>query len=61
MELNGKDAKSFDKVIHELQERAGHNFFLLFKTITSDNGSDFLRLHEAVEDVADVYFSHLYA
>ena len=61
MKLNGKDAQSVDQAVHELQERAGDDFSHLFKTITSDNGSEFAGLHEAVQDAVDVYFSHPYA
>ena len=32
----------------------------LFKTITSDNGSEFASLVDAVKNVADVYFTHPY-
>nr|WP_260871878.1 IS30 family transposase [Enterococcus faecium] len=33
----------------------------LFKTVTSDNGSEFAGLHDALQDVANIYFSHPYA
>ena len=59
--LTGKDAASVDRVIKELRERAGEAFTNLFKTVTSDNGSEFAGLHDALQDVADVYFSHPYA
>lgn len=32
----------------------------IFKTITSDNGSEFASLTDAVKNVADVYFTHPY-
>ncbi|MBT2733132.1 IS30 family transposase [Carnobacterium sp. ISL-102] len=60
LKLNGKDAYSVDRAVHVLRERAGDNFSRLFKTVTSDNGSEFAGLHEALHDVADVYFSHPY-
>ncbi|SEL36999.1 Transposase and inactivated derivatives, IS30 family [Carnobacterium iners] len=59
--LNGKDAKSVDRAIQDLRNRSGEYFDRLFKTITSDNGSEFSGLHEALQDVIDVYFSHPYA
>lgn len=43
-----------------MRERAGEHFSCLFKTVTSDNGSEFTGLHEALQDVVDVYFSHPY-
>ena len=61
LKLGGKDAKSVDQVVRELRERAGEEFSRLFKTVTSDNGSEFSGLHEALQDVSDVYFSHPYA
>ena len=33
----------------------------LFKSITSDNGTEFSSLSEAVSAVADVYFTHPYS
>lgn len=60
LKLNGKYAYSVDQAVHVLRERAGENFSTLFKTVTSDNGSEFAGLHEALQDVADVYFSHPY-
>jgi len=61
MKLSGKDAPSVDQAVHALRERAGDQFDRLFKTVTSDNGSEFAGLTEALQDVADVYFSHPYA
>ena len=60
LKLNGKDAHSVDQAVHVLRERAGEHFSCLFKTVTSDNGSEFTGLHEALQDVVDVYFSHPY-
>lgn len=37
------------------------NFPHLFKSITSDNGSEFSRLSETVMGLSDVYFAHPYA
>ena len=61
MKVNGKDQYSVDEAIYSLQERAGDDFSTMFKTITSDNGSEFAGLHEALKDTLDVYFSHPYA
>ncbi|CZR10961.1 hypothetical protein SAMN04488048_1612 [Trichococcus flocculiformis] len=59
--LAGKDAPSVNQAVQQLRERAGAHFGQLFKTVTSDNGSEFAGLHHALQDVADVYFSHSYA
>ncbi len=60
MKLDGKDAQAVDQAILRLRMRAGREFGNLFKTITSDNGSEFSGLHEALQNVVDVYFSHPY-
>lgn len=46
LKLNEKDVHSVDQAIHTLREHAGENFSRLFKTVTSDNGSEFAGLHE---------------
>lgn len=61
LKVNGKDQESVDQAIRDLQKRSGHAFSTLFKTITSDNGSEFAGLHEALKEALDVYFSHPYA
>lgn len=61
LKLAGKDAESVNQAVDSLKARAGDAFGQLFKTVTSDNGSEFAGLHEALQDVADVYFSHPYA
>jgi IS30 family transposase len=61
LKLGGKDAHFVDQAVETLKQRAGKDFNKLFKTITSDNGSEFSGLHEALQDVADVYFCHPYA
>ena len=61
LKLNGKDKESVDQAINQLRLRAGDTFSKVFKTITSDNGSEFAGLHEALHETLDVYFSHPYA
>lgn len=41
LKMIGKDAKSVDQAVQKLRERTGEKFSRLFKTITSDNGSEF--------------------
>jgi len=38
-----------------------HYFKSLFKSITSDNGSEFVGLSEAVEGISEGYFTHPYS
>lgn len=61
MKIDEKDAKSVNKALLSLKERAGETFRPLFKTITSDNGSEFAELHETLHEALDVYFAHPYA
>lgn len=61
LKLAGKDAESVNQAVRQLRERAGAYFGQLFKTVTSDNGSEFAGLHDALQDVANIYFSHPYA
>ena len=61
LKLNGKDKESVDQAINQLRHRAGDTFSKVFKTITSDNRSEFAGLHEALHETLDVYFSHPYA
>lgn len=61
LKIDGKDAESVDKAVTNLKERAGDQFEYIFKSITSDNGSEFSGLHEGLSEVLDVYFTHPYA
>ena len=61
MKINGKDAVAVNKALLSLKERAGNSFRKIFKTITSDNGSEFADLHETLHEETDIYFAHPYA
>ncbi|WP_225742864.1 IS30 family transposase [Marinilactibacillus sp. Marseille-P9653] len=61
LKLRGKDKESVDQAIQQLRLKAGDTFSKVFKTITSDNGSEFVGLHEALKETLEVYFSHPYA
>lgn len=58
LKVNGKDQASVNQAVHYFQERSGKDFSTLFKTVTSDNGSEFAGLHDALKDSLNVYFSH---
>ena len=61
LKLKNKTAQAVDEAMDSLRQRAGDAFNQLFKTITSDNGSEFAGLHTALQDTLDVYFTHPYA
>lgn len=61
IKLVAKDAYSVDRAVDKLRKRSGEDFNRLFKSVTSDNGSEFVGLHEALQDAMDVYFTHPYA
>ena len=61
LKIDGKDAQSVTEAIESLVERAGDHMASLFKTITSDNGSEFSALHETLKHVTDVYFARPFA
>ncbi len=61
LKLKGKEKESVNQTISQLRKSAGDTFSKVFKTITSDNGSEFAGLHEALQETLDVYFSHPYA
>ena len=61
LKIKDKTAQAVDEAIESLRQRAGESFSQLFKTITSDNGSEFAGLHTSLQEVVNVYFTHPYA
>ena len=61
LKIDGKDANAVTQAIESLVERIGDYMPSLFKTITSDNGSEFSTLYETLKTVTDVYFARPYA
>lgn len=61
LKVDGKDQDSINQAICNLQKRSGQTFSTLFKSITSDNGSEFAGLYDALKNTLDVYFTHPYA
>ncbi|MDN5293459.1 MAG: transposase, family [Eubacteriales bacterium] len=53
--LPAKTAKAVDKAFHQLKERYGPIFHQLLKSITSDNGTEFVNLSS---HSIDVYYTH---
>ena len=60
IEIDGKAADPVDRTLTALNEAAGNDFEVLFKTITSDNGSEFAGLSTLLKDITEVYFTHPY-
>ncbi len=46
IKIDGKAADPVNRALKTLQEAAGKDFALLFKTITSDNGTEFSSISE---------------
>lgn len=62
IKIDGKASNSVNQALSTLREAAGANFELLFKTITSDNGTEFSGITELLKDVMNsVYFTHPYS
>lgn len=59
--LDDQDHDSVDYALEQLQHKFGELFSQIFKTITSDNGSEFSNLAASLEGVTDVYFARPYA
>lgn len=59
--INQKSTDFVNQAIKQLYDRIGNQAATLFKTITSDNGSEFADIHELLTDITDVYFARPYA
>lgn len=57
------DGKTEEAVTHTIKSMSLNNqyFKSLFQSITSDNGSEFAGLTEAIEGISEVYFTHPYS
>lgn len=61
IKIDGKASNPVNQALHTLKEAAGKNFERLFKTITSDNGTEFSGLSNLLKDITAVYFTHPYS
>lgn len=61
IKIDDQDHDSVDYAINKLQEDFGKLFPQVFKTITSDNGSEFSNITACLENVTEVYFARPYA
>ena len=61
IKIDDLDHDSVDYAVTKLQNAFGDFFPQVFKTITSDNGSEFSNLSACLENVTEVYFARPYA
>ena len=61
IKISGKDSDAVYNAVSNLKEEYGDQFGKVFKTITSDNGSEFARLDEHSTDETKIYFAHPYS
>ncbi|MDW3803226.1 hypothetical protein QI351_13235, partial [Staphylococcus saprophyticus] len=61
LKINGKAAQPVTQAAESLVERAGAHMPSLFRTITSNNGSEFSELYNTLKVVTDVYFARPFA
>lgn len=61
LRLPGKDANAVQAAFEDIRVELGDMFSQVFKTITTDNGSEFARLSEINDDTGSgVFFTHPY-
>lgn len=58
IKMDGKASTPVNRALTNLKEAAGEHFGQLFKTITSDNGTEFAGVSALLKEVTNVYFSH---
>lgn len=61
IKIDEQNQPKVDQAMNQLYEQLGHHAEALFKTITSDNGSEFAGIYELLKHMTDVYFAHPYA
>lgn len=57
--IPSRSCEDVNKALHEISEEYGELAPKIFKTITSDNGSEFTHIKEAMP-FADIYYTHPY-
>lgn len=61
IKIEGKASDLVNRALTSLKEATGKDFGHPFKTIPSDNGSEFVGISELLEEVTAVYFTHPYS
>jgi len=60
--LDSKDSDAVNKAVLELKNRYGKHVSRIFRSITADNGTEFCKLDETLQQLGiEVYFAHPYA
>ena len=60
IKIKNKTAEAVKDSLLKIYDSFGNNASMIFKSITSDNGSEFVKLKEALPSV-DIYYSHPYS
>lgn len=60
LKIKAKDEVSVKEAIQSMTQSNPY-FAKLFKSVTSDNGSEFASLSDALHSISDVYFTHPYS
>src|SRR5690625_431494 len=61
LKIHQKSKEFVNKAMKQLYKQIGNQAADLFKTITSDNGSEFAGIYELLTGITDVYFARPYA
>ncbi len=61
LKIDQQDQPSVDLAMNDLYEQLGDHKKDVFKTITSDNGSEFAGIYEILIGITDVFFAHPYS
>lgn len=61
VKIASRIAEAVNEAIKKIIDNYGENSDKIFKSITSDNGSEFSSLSDALKYIADVYFAHPYS
>ena len=61
LKISSKAVNPVNQALGEIRQNLGPDFQRLFKSLTSDNGSEFCGLTEFLADQVPVYFTHPYS
>ena len=61
LKIDQQDQENVDRAMKHLYKRLGEQAKNIFKTITSDNGSEFAGIYEELKETTDVFFARPYA